>query len=168
LIQPQPAVLIRDAGLADAPMIVEFSRLLALETEGKVLDPAILEAGVAQALGDPDRLRFWIAEIGSPPRIVGQVAITREWSDWRNGWVWWLQSVYVAQPERGRGVFRALFHHIQQQAQAKPDVIGLRLYVENANQAAMQTYQSLGMNPGGYSVYEHLWLARSIKDGPST
>jgi GNAT superfamily N-acetyltransferase len=168
LSPPPTPVLIRDAMLADGPTIVEFSRLLALETEGKVLDPAILEAGVAHALADPDRLRFWIAEIGSPPRSVGQVAITREWSDWRNGWVWWLQSVYVAQPDRGRGVFRALFQHICQQAHANPDVIGLRLYVENANLAAMGTYQSLGMKPGGYSVYEQLWLDQSFKDGPST
>ena len=100
--------------------------------------------------------------------MVGQAAITREWSDWRNGWVWWLQSVYVAQPDRGRGVFRALFQHIQQQALANPDVIGLRLYVEDANQAAMQTYQSLGMKPGGYSVFELLWLERASKTRPST
>jgi GNAT superfamily N-acetyltransferase len=168
LSQPRPTVLIRDARLTDAPMIVEFSRLLALETEGKVLDPAKLEAGVTQALADPDRLRFWIAEISSPPRTVGQVAITREWSDWRNGWVWWLQSVYVVQAERGRGVFRALFEHIHQQALANPDVIGLRLYVENANQAAMQTYQSMGMKPGGYSVYELLWLESTLKHPLST
>jgi GNAT superfamily N-acetyltransferase len=167
LSQLPPTVLVRDAVLADCPTIVELSRSLALETEDKVLDPAILEAGVAQALADPDRLRFWIAEIGSPPRSVGQVAITREWSDWRNGWVWWLQSVYVAEPERGRGVFRALFQHIKQQAQANPDVIGLRLYVENANRAAMRTYQSMGMKPGGYSVYEQLWLERPVKRGLS-
>jgi GNAT superfamily N-acetyltransferase len=168
LIEPQSTVLIRDAALADQPIIVEFSRRLALETEGKVLDPPILDAGVAQALADPDRLRFWIAEIGHPPRIVGQAAITREWTDWRNGWLWWLQSVYVAQPDRGRGVFRALFQHIRNQAQSDPHVIGLRLYVENANHAAMQTYQSLGMKPGGYSVYELLWLERSFNDRLAT
>jgi GNAT superfamily N-acetyltransferase len=159
--------LIRDATLADGRMIVEFNRRLAIETEGKLLDNAILTVGVARALADPDRLRYWIAEVDSPPRIAGQAAITREWSDWRNGWVWWLQSVYVAQPDRGRGVFRALFQHIQQQAQAHPDVIGLRLYVENANQAAQRTYQSLGMDPGGYSVYEQLWLERICKRSPS-
>ena len=163
-----PTVLIRDAALADWPTIVEFSRRLALETEDKVLDPATLEAGVTRALADPDRLRFWIAEIGSPPRIVGQVAITREWTDWRNGWIWWLQSVYVEEPVRGRGVFRALYEHVRAQAYANPDVIGLRLYVEIANQAAMRTYQSLGMKPAAYSVYEQLWLDRFVKDGLST
>jgi GNAT superfamily N-acetyltransferase len=162
-----PTALIRHADKADGPMIVEFNRLLALETEHKILDPAILEAGVAHALADPDRLRYWIAEIGSPPRIVGQAAITREWSDWRNGWVWWFQSVYVAQSDRGCGVFRALFEHIRQQAQANPDVIGLRLYVEDANQAAMRTYRSLGMKPGGYSVYDQLWLDRFGQSRPT-
>ncbi len=166
MIHPPPTVCIRDAALADQPTIVEFSRRLALETEDKVLDPAILDAGVAQALADPDRLRFWVAEIGEPPRIVGQAAITREWTDWRNGWLWWLQSVYVAQPDRGCGVFRALFQHIRNEAQADQQVIGLRLYVEDNNHAAMQTYRSLGMNPGGYSVYEVLWLERSLKNGP--
>ena len=89
------------------PTIVEFNRCLAHETEGKVLDAAVLDGGVSSALADPDRLRYWVAEIGSPSTLVGQAAITREWSDWRNGWIWWLQSVYVAQPYRGRGVFRA-------------------------------------------------------------
>jgi len=163
---PTPTALIRDAAPNDGPIIVEFNRRLALETEGKILDASVLEAGVAQALKDPDRLRYWIAEIDSPARTVGQAAVTREWSDWRNGWVWWLQSVYVAQSDRGRGVFRTLFQHIQRQAQADPDVIGLRLYVENANQVAMHTYRSLGMKPGGYSVYEQLWLERFFKDLP--
>jgi GNAT superfamily N-acetyltransferase len=92
---------------------------------------------------------------------VGQAAVTREWSDWRDGWVWWLQSVYVADTHRGRGVFRAIFEQIRREAQEDPDVIGLRLYVENANHAAMRTYESLGMKPGGYSVYEQHWLKTS-------
>ena len=100
--------------------------------------------GVARALADPDRLRYWVAEIGSPAQLVGQAAITREWSDWRNGWIWWLQSVYVAEPYRGRGVFRALYRHIRDEARADPDVIGLRLYVEDANQPAQRTYQVAG------------------------
>jgi GNAT superfamily N-acetyltransferase len=166
LSRSTPRVLIRDARLADGPIIVEFNRRLAVETEKKILDPAVLEAGVARALADPDRLRYWIAEIDSPPRVVGQAAITREWTDWRNGWLWWLQSVYVAQPDRGCGVFRALFQHIQNEAWADPHVIGLRLYVEDSNHTAMRTYRSLGMKPGGYSVYELLWLERSLKDCP--
>jgi GNAT superfamily N-acetyltransferase len=160
LSDPSPTILIRDAGLADGPAIVEFNRCLALETERKVLDRAVLGPGVDSALADPERLRYWVAEIGSPPNVVGQAAITREWTDWRNGWLWWLQSVYVALPYRGRGVFRAIYRHIRQQAHAQPEVIGLRLYVEDSNQQAHSTYRALGMTPGGYSVYEELWVER--------
>ena len=152
------AARIRPACPADLPVIVEYNRRLALETEAKVLEPAILEAGVVIALADPERLRYWVAEVPGEAQPVGQAAITREWSDWRRGWIWWLQSVYVAGPFRGRGIFRALYHQIHHEARALPDVLGLRLYVEDSNEPARQTYQALGMKPGGYSVYEDLWI----------
>jgi GNAT superfamily N-acetyltransferase len=163
---PQPLPRIRDAVAADRRVIVEFNRLLAVETEGKVLDLAILDQGVARALADPDRLRYWVAELQLPGenRVVGQTAVTREWSDWRNGWLWWLQSVYIHADFRGRGIFKALYRHIYETALAEPNVIGLRLYVENGNLRAQQTYQALGMRPGGYSVLEELWLDRSRLD----
>jgi GNAT superfamily N-acetyltransferase len=151
---------IRAARPSDQPTIAEFNRRLALETEGKVLNSAILERGVAHALTDPDRLRYWVAADPNGDRIAGQAGITREWTDWRNGWLWWLQSVYVAEPYRGRGIFRALFDHIRSEARSLPDVIGLRLYVEDSNRPAHHTYQALGMKPGGYSVYEDLWIDR--------
>jgi GNAT superfamily N-acetyltransferase len=153
-----PRHRIRPAASADLAVIVEFNRLLALETEHKVLDLAILESGVACALADPDRLRYWVAEVGDPAQVVGQAAITREWSDWRKGWIWWFQSVYVARDFRGRGIFRALHQQIRDEARSIPEVIGLRLYVEDANHPAQRTYQALGMKPGGYSVYEELWI----------
>ncbi len=155
------ALVIRDARSSDIATIVDFNRRLALETESKVLDQAVLTTGVAQALGDPDRLRYWVAEIGDPPVVVGQAAITREWSDWRNGWVWWLQSVYVAEPARGRGLFRAIYQRIREEARTRSDVVGIRLYVEDANHRAKSTYRALGMVPGGYSVFEELWIERS-------
>jgi GNAT superfamily N-acetyltransferase len=153
--------LIREAAPGDLQIIAEFNRLLALESESKVLDPEVLSRGVAQALSDPDRARYWVATIRGCAQPIGQVAITREWSDWRNGWIWWLQSVYVAAPHRRSGIFRALYHHIRAAALAQPDVIGLRLYVEDANERAHKTYQSLGMKPGGYSVYQDLWIEGS-------
>jgi GNAT superfamily N-acetyltransferase len=159
--------VIRDGTPADASVIVEFNRCLALETEGKVLDEAILSSGVSRALADAERLRYWVAELGGSGSVVGQAAISREWSDWRDGWVWWLQSVYVAQPYRGCGVFRAIYRHIEQEARANPEVIGLRLYVENSNQPAQRTYQALGMKPGGYSVFEALWVERVGERDPS-
>ncbi len=149
---------IRSATPDDLAVIVEYNRLLALETEHKVLDLATLESGVACALADPDRLRYWVAEAGDPGQVIGQAAVTREWSDWRMGWIWWFQSVYVARDFRGRSVFRSLHRRIRDEARSLPDVIGLRLYVEDANHPAQRTYQSLGMKPGGYSVYEELWI----------
>jgi GNAT superfamily N-acetyltransferase len=155
--------LVRDAVPADRAMIAEFNRRLAVETEGKVLDPAVLDRGVARALADPERLRYWIVETrcSEDVRLVGQTAITREWSDWRDGWVWWLQSVYIDADFRGQGIFRALYQHIRDAARTEPDVIGIRLYVENGNLRAQKTYEALGMKPGGYSVLEELWLGRS-------
>jgi GNAT superfamily N-acetyltransferase len=157
---PVAPLLIREAAPSDLTAIVEFNRLLAFETEAKVLDAEVLRRGVTQALGDPDRIRYWVATIPGSLNLAGQAAITREWSDWRNGWIWWFQSVYVVEPYRRQGVFRALYRHIRESALAQPDVIGLRLYVEDANERAQKTYQSLGMKPGGYSVFQDLWIER--------
>jgi GNAT superfamily N-acetyltransferase len=158
---PEPLV-VRDARPDDRDVIVEFNARLAEETEGKTLDLAILTRGVIAALGEPDRLRYWVAESEAESgRVIGQAAITREWSDWRAGWIWWFQSVYVHQDYRGRGAFRALYAQIRALARQSPDVIGLRLYVEVSNEPAQRVYQSLGMKPGGYDVYEDLWIAET-------
>ena len=149
---------VRDAEHADRAAIVDFNARLALETENKILDPAVLERGVEAALCTPDRLRYWVAE--NAEQVVGITAISREWSDWRNGWLWWLQSVYIHPEHRGRGVFRALYAQVRATAAAEDDVIGLRLYVEAQNRAAQRTYQAVGMRPGGYEVYEDLWIHR--------
>jgi ribosomal protein S18 acetylase RimI-like enzyme len=143
---------IRRATPADAPVIVEFNRLLAEESEGKALDLAILTPGVRAALADERKAFYFVAEDGDD--IVGQTMLTFEWSDWRNGWIWWIQSVYVRQAARKRGVFRALYEHILQAARDDPEVIGIRLYVEEENVAAQQTYQRLGMDRTGYFVLE--------------
>jgi GNAT superfamily N-acetyltransferase len=148
---------VRRAGLADRIIVAEFNRRLALETEQKQLDPEVLDAGVASALSNPELLCYWVAESGSPRLVVGQAAISHEWSDWRNGWIWWLQSVFVAESHRGRGVFRAIYQHIRGEARALPDVIGIRLYVEDSNEPAQHTYRAMGMKPGGYSLYQDLW-----------
>jgi len=161
---PSPSFLVRDAAAADLAVIVEFNRRLAEETEGKRLDPDVLGRGVARALADPDRLRYWVVERAGDRRVVAQTAISREWSDWRNGWLWWLQSVYVVPELRGQGLFRTLYRHIRDQAAADPDVIGIRLYVEDGNLRARQAYQALGLRPGGYSVLEELWLDRPEAD----
>ncbi len=157
-----PDLAIRQARPEDREILVEYNQRLASETEGKTLDHAILNRGVETALNDPDRLRYWVAEVvdetTGETRVIGQAAVTREWSDWRNGWIWWFQSVYVHADYRGAGTFRALHAAIRTAAKQDPEVIGLRLYVEVHNHKAQRVYQSLGMNPGGYDVYEELWI----------
>jgi GNAT superfamily N-acetyltransferase len=151
-----PPFSVRDATAADLDAIVEFNERLAWETESKRLDRDVLRGGVARGLADPGRLRYWVAEAGG--MLIGQTAVTREWSDWRSGWLWWLQSVYVHADYRGRGVFKAIYRQIRDEALASRDVIGIRLYVENENRRAQQSYRALGFADAGYAVFEALWL----------
>jgi GNAT superfamily N-acetyltransferase len=144
---------IRRATAADAPTIVEFNRLLAEESEGKTLDLTALRAGVAAALADPEgRGPYFLAD--EADLVLGQMQITYEWSDWRNGWAWWIQSVYVRPEARRRGVFRALYEHVYQAAKREPDVIALRLYVDHNNHVAQQTYLEMGMEEMNYLMLQ--------------
>ena len=145
-------ISIRQAVAADAAVIVEFNRLLAEESEGKMLDVAVLAAGVAAGLADPRKSVYFLAE--EDGLALGQIMFTTEWSDWRNGWFWWIQSVYVRPQARRCGVFRALFEHVRQTARADGQVIGLRLYVERENRIAQETYRGMGMDAAGYLVFE--------------
>ena len=140
----------------DAALVAEFNRLLAEETEGKVLDRVILTAGVRAVLADPHKGRYYLAERDGA--VVGQMMLTYEWSDWRNGWIWWIQSVYVRRDARRGGVFRALYEHVVTAARADPGVAGLRLYVERENHAAQQTYLRLGMQWTSYQMLEKVPL----------
>ena len=115
-------IAVRDAQLGDLAGIVEYNRLLALETEDKVLAPEVLSRGVEALLGDSSRGRYFIAEVDD--RTVGQLMITYEWSDWRNGCIWWFQSVYVDGDFRRRGVFRRLFDHVVELSRKESDVVG--------------------------------------------
>ena len=146
-------IRVRPAGPDDEAVIVEWNCLLARETEGKELDRARIVPGVRAVLADPQKGRYFVAESGSG-ELVGQLMHTMEWSDWRNGWIWWLQSVYVPASHRGHGVFRALFEHLERVALAGPEVVALRLYVEDHNEAAVATYHRLGMQDAGYRVLE--------------
>lgn len=148
-------VTVRNATPADAPLIVEFNRLLAEESEGKQLDLTILRPGVERALADRAKCRYFVAEDAGQP--LGQMMITYEWSDWRNGWIWWLQSVYVLPEYRGRGILRRLVGHVIDLGRSDPQVVGLRLYVEEHNLAAHAVYDRLGLAPAGYHVRELLW-----------
>lgn len=151
-------MIVRDALPTDQDAIVAFNLALAEETEDRTLNAEVVSRGVARALESPDCLRYWVAEIDG--NVVGQAAVSREWSDWRCGWIWWFQSVFVSAESRGQGVFRALHARIRDSAKADPEVIGLRLYVEQENEKAQQTYLALGLSPGGYLVFEDLWADR--------
>jgi GNAT superfamily N-acetyltransferase len=153
---------IRRGTPADTPLVAEFNRRLALESEGKSLDPNLLALGVAAGLADPRKALYFIAEEDEKP--LGQIMVTTEWSDWRNGWIWWIQSVYVRLDVRRRGVFRALFDHVYQAACRDLEVIGLRLYVERDNHAAQQTYLQMGMERTSYLVFERYPLTGAEKD----
>jgi ribosomal protein S18 acetylase RimI-like enzyme len=147
-------ITVRPAVPDDWSIIVDFNCRLAEESEGKKLDRAHVEPGVRTLLADSRRGRYLIAT--SEGRVVGQLMHTYEWSDWRNGDIWWLQSVYVHPESRRQGVFRALFEKLQTDAEADPGVVGLRLYVEEHNRQAHETYRNLGLTPGGYFVMERM------------
>ena len=152
---------IREARPDDAATIAAYNAAMAEETEGKTLDPACVGPGVQALFDDPSRGRYWVADVDGV--TVGQLMVTYEWSDWRNGMIWWIQSVYV-QPERRRqGIFSALYRHVESLASAAPGVIGLRLYVEDNNVRAQQTYQALGMVKPGYLVMESLLTGSSTE-----
>jgi GNAT superfamily N-acetyltransferase len=146
------SLTIRRATPADAAVVCEFNAALARESEGKELDPTTLAAGVRAALADPAKGVYAVAERGG--EVVGQMMLTYEWSDWRNGWFWWVQSVYVRADARRSGVFRALYRAVHTQAAADPAVIGLRLYVERENAHARATYAALGMGETTYGLME--------------
>ena len=136
----------------DAGVIAEFNRRMAWETEHKHLDPAVLARGVGRVFTDPAKGFYLVAE--AEGEVVGQLMVTYEWSDWRDGWVWWVQSVYVREDYRRTGVFKALYAEVMRQAREAGDVIGVRLYVEKENTRAQETYRHLGMGDAGYLVWE--------------
>ena len=152
-------VTIREATTSDMETLIEYNRGLALETEAKDLDRETLRAGLTALLENPSRGKYLVAEWEG--RVVGQLMFTREWSDWRNGEFWWLQSVYVAADARRRGVFQQLYRAVVEQARAQTGVVGIRLYVELENRIAQATYQHLGMRHAGYEVMETTDLKRS-------
>ncbi|HEY5730935.1 MAG TPA: N-acetyltransferase [Anaerolineales bacterium] len=147
-----PPIQIREGRPEDAPIIADYNQRLALETEGKELDSKTVGKGVEQGLLQPDKCRYFIAEVQGS--VIGQAMITYEWSDWRNGDLWWIQSVYVHPDYRRQGIFKKLYQHIETLASNDSKVQGLRLYVEEENATGQTVYKKLGMSHAGYHVYE--------------
>lgn len=154
-------IAVRLATATDAAVVVEFNRCLAEESEGKTLAPAELEPGVAAVLEDANKGLYYLAELDG--HVVGQIGLTFEFSDWRNGWFWWIQSVYVRQEARRQGVFRTLYEYVERLAQTDPEVVGLRLYVEEQNKGAQETYARLGMERPGYFLMQKYPLQKAAR-----
>jgi GNAT superfamily N-acetyltransferase len=132
--------------------MVEFNAQLAQETEALALDTALARRGIEDVLADSSKGSYWLAEVNGA--VVGQVLLTTEWSDWRDGFFWWIQGVFIKKEWRGRGVFHALFEFVHEQAGEHPDVCGVRLCVEARNTRAKRVCESLGMERTHYEVYE--------------
>lgn len=144
----------------DAQALVEFNRAMARETEAKDLALDVLTAGVENLLRSPQHGFYVVAEYCAAPENQGEVVasllVTYEWSDWRNGLFWWIQSVYVKPPFRRRGVYRRLYEFVKSRASNERDVRGFRLYVEKENRIAQQTYERLGITETHYKMFEEL------------
>lgn len=145
---------IREATLNDLETIVDFQLKMALETEDLQLDEAVLRKGVAAAITDSGKGRIFVTQDGE--RIIGSLMITLEWSDWRNGWVWWIMSLYVVPEYRRQGVFKRMYSYIKSIVEKDEGVKGLRLYVDKRNLRAQKVYDAVGMYGEHYATYE--WL----------
>lgn len=145
-------IIIRNGEEKDAGLIAEFNIAMAMETEGKQLDSEIVLSGVRNLLNNKEEGFYVVAELDGV--VIASLMVTKEWSDWRDGVFWWVQSVYVRPEQRKRGVFRRLYEFVKDTAVASGDVCGLRLYVERDNTAAQETYVRLGMEETPYKMYE--------------
>ncbi len=149
-------MIIREATRTDIPTIIDFQKKMAWETEKITLDDAVVTLGVHNLFADPAKGKYYVATAGD--QIAGCLMTTFEWSDWRNGTVLWIQSVYIASAFRGKGVYKKLYEHIQLLVSNNADLRGIRLYVDKTNKDAQAVYQKLGMNGEHYQVFE--WMKK--------
>ncbi|MBS1557914.1 MAG: GNAT family N-acetyltransferase [Bacteroidetes bacterium] len=147
-------MIVREATEKDIPDLIDFQLKMALETENITLEISSLTRGIQRMFKDPTKGRYYVAE--EKNEVVGCLMTTSEWSDWRDGTILWIQSVYVVKAHRSQGVFKKLYAHIQQLVNEAPDLKGIRLYVDKSNTAAQRTYQQTGMNGDHYMMYE--WM----------
>ena len=163
-------LLFRPARLEDLDRLIEFSLAMALETEGRTLERSRLRQGILGILTEPTRGFLRVAETAgrNGARVVGQMMVTYEWSDWRNAQFWWIQSVYVDPQWRRHGVYRRLHDSIRQRAQTTPGVCGIRLYVEQNNMTAQDAYRRAGLRRSGYLIFEEdfVYSSHSLKESP--
>jgi GNAT superfamily N-acetyltransferase len=144
----------REATITDAPSIIEFQEAMARETESVDLDAEVVTRGVRAVFDQPSRGRYFVAE--AEGEVIASLLITYEWSDWRNGNVWWIQSVYVRPEFRRRGVYALMYDEVKAMAEDDANVRGIRLYVDRRNTPAQDVYRRCGMNGEHYLVFE--WM----------
>jgi ribosomal protein S18 acetylase RimI-like enzyme len=150
---------IRIATREDIPALVEFNQAMAFETEDKHLDGAILTAGVSAVFDDASKGFYVVVDVDGA--VAAGLMITTEWSDWRNGWFWWIQSVYVRPEHRGGGLYGKMYEFVKALAGQTRNVCGFRLYVEKENERAQRVYEKLGMERTYYLMYEEETKNRS-------
>lgn len=148
---------ITKASIAHAPVIIDFQKKMAKETENIDLNINTLSQGIENVFLNPEYGNYYIVKYEE--KIVACLLITNEWSDWRNGFVWWIQSVYVVPKFRRNGIFKKLYEHIKKLAIDNEQIKGLRLYVDKTNKKAINTYESVGMNREHYELFE--WMKSS-------
>lgn len=146
-------IQIREAKQKEKPILKQFQKLMAWETEKLELDEEQLDKGLEAVLADPLKGKYFVAE---EDKIIACLMVTPEWSDWRNGIVWWIQSVFVVEGHRRKGIYRQLYKHIQDWVNSNKNYRGIRLYVEKDNKIAQQVYSNLGMDGEHYKLYE--WM----------
>ena len=155
-------ITVRIAAAEDAKSLVAFNQAMALETEGKTLAPDKITAGVGAVFADEKKGFYVVAETNE--RIVGGLMVTYEWSDWRDKWFWWIQSVYILPEGRGQKIYSRMYEFVKQKAADAGNVCGFRLYVETENVHAQKVYEKLGMNSSHYLMYEEEVRAVSSPD----
>lgn len=146
-------IAVRIAERNDISSLVRFNQAMAFETEGKRLSDEVLSEGVAAVFGDRGKGFYVVADDGTG-KIIGGLMITYEWSDWRNAWFWWIQSVYILPEARGKRIYSRLYDFVKEMAAKRGDVFGFRLYVEKENSHAKSVYEKVGMDPTDYLIYE--------------
>ena len=152
----EPAPNFREARVEEAPELARFQLALAKESEGLALDPAACARGVRAVFDDPAKGRWYVATLGHD--MAASLLVTPEWSDWFDGTIWWVQSVYVVPVHRGRRLYSGLYGFVKALAELEPSVRGLRLYVDKRNDKAKKVYEALGMNGEHYALYE--WMKK--------
>ena len=158
-------MIIRQALSQDVPELVEFNIDMARETEDIELIPEVIGAGVKTLIKNPDFGFYLVVELDNS--IQASLMVTTEWSDWRNGMFWWIQSVYVRSGYRRQGLYRELYARVKELAEQDPSVCGFRLFVERDNKVAQKTYQSVGMRETAYRMFEELQQGLKYRERPA-